>query len=297
MLSFTKHFTFFIVSLALANAAPVVAQKAKYSDSYSIEGFSQPYRFANVAAPIGGIVSSIDAKEGEQVAEGDCLAQLDSKSHQGRVEVARVAKESLGELATAEAQLVADKTRLQRILELSGRHHATAVELLQAKEDVAIAEAGVVRAKDRLDQQAAEYQRLIAESEQYSIRAPFSGVIVEYAKDRGEYVGPGDSTICTIADLSTLRAEFLVPRDFRHKLHIGHQAKILFTVARKTTTGTIEYISPFPNGETSTFTVKMIVDNSAGLLSAGERCQIQDLSQPITSSQPDKDQQLSMREQ
>lgn len=256
----------------LASPIPVGAQTATYNEKYTIQGFSQPARISAVAASIPGILQSRQVCEGDRVRAGVCLVQLDRSIHNAKLEFARVAKEATGELEIARAELAAKRSRLERLTGLAERKHATTVELLQATEDVAVARASVRRAQDRLAQQRADYERLVAESEQYCVKAPFDGVVVEFVKQAGEYVGPGESHICTIADLDELSVEFLVPRPYRGNLAVGASVDIVFTVANRTVTGMVSYISPFPNGETSTYKVKARVDNTKGTLSAGERC-------------------------
>ena len=287
-----------------STAAPIGAQTAEYNDAYTIQGFSQPNRISDVASQTAGIVSSLNADEGDTVRQGDCLVQLDRNVHDQKLELARIAKESRGELENAQAELAAKASRLKRLSALASRNHATPVELMQAEEDLAIARASIQRANDRLAQQTADHARLEAESAQFCITAPFDGVIIEFAKEVGEYVGPGDNTVCTIAELKTLSVEFLLPRHYRKNLNVNDSVDVLFTVSGQTVTGMVHYISPFPNGETNTFTVKARVDNSAGELSAGERCQLQinPASQLSTSLhddpknfQPATPAQLSMR--
>lgn len=284
-----------VVTLLSLAAAPVFAQTATYNEAYTIQGFSQPNRISQVASPITGIVHSLAVSEGQQVHKGDCLVRLDRRVHDEKLELARVAKDSVGDLQSAEAELTSKDARLIRLKELANRNHSTAVELMQAQDDVAIARANVLRVKDRLAQAAAEHARLVAESEQFCITAPFDGVVVKFAKQAGEYAGPGEAVVCTIAELETLSIEFLLPRNLRKGLNVGDQVDVVFTISGQTVAGTIQYISPFPNGETNTYTLKARVDNSSGQLSAGERCQLK--VRPETQVEPDSpsDSRLSAR--
>lgn len=265
----------FTVAILFSLAAtPVFAQTATYNEAYTIQGFSQPSRISQVASSTTGIVDSHAVKEGQRVQMGECLVRLDHRIHNERLELARVAKDSTGELQSAEAELSAKSARLSRLNELANRNHATSVELMQAQEDIAIARANVMKVKDRLAQAAADHTRLLAESEQFCITAPFDGVVIKFAKESGEYVGPGEAVVCTIAELETLSVEFLLPRNFRKSFNVGDQVDVVFTISAQTVSGTIQYISPFPNGETNTYMLKARVDNSSGQLTAGERCQL-----------------------
>lgn len=286
----------FAVSIVLSfAAAPVFGQTATYNEAYTIQGFSQPRRVSKVASSLSGIVYSLEVTEGQHTKKGECLVRLDRRVHDEKLELARVAKDSVGDLQSVDAEFAAKKTRLSRLSELSNRNHATPVELMQAQEDVSIAVANVQRAKDRLAQAAADYARLLAESEQYCIAAPFDGVIVEFAKEIGEYVGPGDVVVCTIADLDTLSVEFLLPRQFRKNFSVGDQVDVGFSVSGQTVTGTVHYISPFPNGETNTYVVKTHVDNSSGQLTAGERCQLNVRPDRSAEAASPGDSQVSVR--
>ena len=280
---------------ALTSQTVVVAQTAKYNDSYTIEGFSQPYQVSAVASGMTGLVDSRCVREGESVRQGDCLLKLDRSVHDAKVELARISASSMGDVDAAKAELNANKTRLKRIQELMSRQHATQVELLQAEELVAVSAARVRRAQDRIEQQKADYARLMAESKQYEILAPFDGVVVEFSKHKGEYVGPGDSTVCTVADLKTLSVEFLVPGHYRHNLAVDNDVSVIFSVARKSARGTIEYISPYPNGETNTYTVKVRVDNQDRRFNAGERCQMQGINQILPSTAGMRSPKVTMR--
>ncbi|QDT04440.1 macrolide transporter subunit MacA [Rubripirellula lacrimiformis] len=275
-----------MIAFALAGNASVVAQSVTYNESYTIQGFSQPVRLSSVAGATSGIIRQRLVREGDVVLQGEALIQLDPTIHQARLELARIAKDAKGEWQIAKAELASKTSRFERIESLVARNHATSVELLQANEDLTIARASLRRAEDRLAQQLADYNRLLAESEQLCIKAPFDGVVVEFTKQVGEFVGPGESTVCTIADLSELSVEFLVPRLYRSNLKIGSEIEVVFTIINRVVVGKIDYISPFPNGETNTYKVKARVDNSDGSLSAGERCLLREIETKSSKMEP-----------
>ncbi|GAB5404683.1 MAG: hypothetical protein Aurels2KO_29140 [Aureliella sp.] len=264
-----------IAVLCALATAPAVGQTAKYDDDYAIQGFSQPIREAMVASPISGIVQQRVAREGQTVAKDELLVRLDSRVYEARLMSARVTAHAKGELDIARAELEVRISRQARLEELAKRNHATEVELTQAGGEVAIARANLQRAQDRQAQQDAECRRLEAELEQHLIRAPFSGVVVELAKELGEYVGAGDVGVAKIADLSELSVEFMLPRSLRSKVKLDDEVKVVFTSSRKKLAGRVTFISPYPNGDSGTYMLKVIVDNREGALNAGERCLLQ----------------------
>lgn len=260
--------------LALFGAVETLAQSINFQNQLPIEGYSQPGRLATLAAPTSGIVAERVAEEGAIVSEGDCIARLDNTIHTELIKLARIAMDSQGEHTAAKAELQASRTRLTRIEELAKRSHASQVELIQAREQVSVAEAGVLVTLDKQRQRKAEYEKLIAEAELYCISAPFNGVLVEYTKEKGEYVGPAEPSLCVLAALDELSIEFLVPRPRRKEVGLHKMATVLFTDNDKTAVGKVIYISPYPNGESNLYTVKVRVSNAEREHEAGMRCQL-----------------------
>ncbi|QDS87623.1 Cobalt-zinc-cadmium resistance protein CzcB [Rosistilla ulvae] len=270
---------------------PASASDYEYSP---IEGFSQPFRTARVAAAVTGIVDARTVAEGSEVLKGDCLLKLDSSVHQELVQISRVALQARGELATAKAELAARRTRFERIETLAGREHATPVELLQAREQVALAEANVLTAQEKQLQRKAEFKKLTAEANQYCVAAPFDGVIVQFLKEEGEYVGAVDPDVCVLAQLNVLSVNFLVPRDRRPEIQVGGHATVQFVDSNRRATGSIYFVSPFPDGETNMYTVKVRVDNADRLLNAGSRCHLLNLDADPNANAADQP-QLTMQ--
>ena len=138
-----------LVGMALLPMAATFAQDNSLANQLPIEGYSQPGRVAKLAAATTGIFEGFLFQEGEQVRLGDCIANLDAMIHVKLVEIARVSKASGGEIKSAEAELQASRTRLSRIVGLANRQHASQVELLQAKENVSIAEANLLITREK----------------------------------------------------------------------------------------------------------------------------------------------------
>lgn len=271
-------FAILVLGMGLPIAAQTHSSKTESQqhdlDLFFIEGFSKPFRSSNVAVATSGIIQEKIVREGTEVRAGEVLARIDDSVHKRLLEIAKIAKESVGELQAASANLGAVEKKLTIIRELAGRGSATPEELLNAESDYETAVANVKTMQEKQLLRNAEYGKLVAESENYSVEAPYDGMLIEYFKERGEFVGPLDPAICLIAELKTLSVDFLVPRAFRGDIAINREIEVHFLESNRRVTGTIYYVSPFPDGETNTYSVKVRVDNSSRELNAGERCQL-----------------------
>lgn len=252
-----------------------IANLGLADDAYMLEGYSQPNRIAKVAAATSGIVDELVAKEGQFIKEGTCIAKLDSKVHEQVMAVARAARDSQGELEAAKAEMEANEKRINIIRDLARRQHASPEEVMRAESEYQISTAHLRTAMEKQQMRKAEYAKLLSESANYCVRAPFSGVIIEFHKQRGEFVGAVDPGVCTIAELSKLSVDFFVPRVYRSQLKVNAEVVVRFVELNKEVRGRIYYISPFPDGETKTYVAKVRIDNANLALNAGEACQLE----------------------
>jgi RND family efflux transporter MFP subunit len=252
-------------------------------EAFIVEGFSQPNRIAKVSASTSGIVKELLVREGSEVKKDECLCRMDSKLQEKLLEIAAINRESKGELQAAETEVKNAEMRLQTLRDLASRQHASEQELQRAVSDFETAQAGLQMALEKQALRNLEFEKLQVATEQFCVRAPFDGVVTEFSKEEGEFVGVADYSVCTVAELSTLSVDFLVPRHYHRELKVDSEINVVFTESQKTVRGIVYYVSPYPNGETNTYSVKIRVDNSDRVLSAGERCQLE--LEPPTSNQ------------
>jgi RND family efflux transporter MFP subunit len=270
----TIHMKHVVLSLLLLFIVTPDLQALQNLPDLYIDGFSRPFREAEVAAASSGILHARVVSEGQAVQAGDTLVEIDDTVHQTLVAIAKAAMESSGELKAALAEQKLRQRRLVTIRDLAQRGHATPDELLRAETEWDLAQAKVYTAQEKELLRELEYKKLIAQLATYSVKAPFPGIVTEFSKTPGEYVGPIDPVVCTIVDLHTLSVDFLVPRSRREQIELGKKMQVRFEETEQEVEGTVYYVSPFPDGETNTYTVKIQVDNPHGTLSAGERCSL-----------------------
>lgn len=263
-----------LLTLALTTIVPLPLS----AQQKSIEGFSQPRRIAQLSAGANGVLSEKVVSEGERVDRGQLIAKLESSVHEALIEIAKAGMQSAGQLQAAMADVKLRQQRLRLVEQLGQQEHASNEELFRAKTEAEFAQANLQTAKEKLLHRQLEYKKLVAQLKTYAVRAPFNGYIVELKKELGEYVGPAAPVVCIFAELEVLSVNFLVPRSQLGELRKGLQAEVLFLQSKREVVGTVHSVSPYPNGETNTYTVKVHVQNSDGGLLAGERCRLKSSS-------------------
>ncbi|MEM7479268.1 MAG: efflux RND transporter periplasmic adaptor subunit [Planctomycetota bacterium] len=262
-------FTALLLVLTLLASHRVDAQSGQVE---FLEGFSQPNRISKLASAGTGIVRTIHVEEGSKVEKGQCLVELDASVHAKQLEAAQLSMQLRGELQAAQSQLASAKQRTSIIRNLASQGSATPEELLRAENETALAAANLLTTKEKLALRKAEFEKLKAESDNYCVRAPFDGILLQTLRAPGEFVGPVDPNVCVVVEIKRLSAEFIVPRKYRPAFVLNDVVDVRFVESALTLAGKIYYISPYANGETGTYKVKVRIENQEQLVNAGERC-------------------------
>jgi membrane fusion protein (multidrug efflux system) len=142
----------------------------------TVAGVISPVRSVGVNAQLGGALLSVRVEEGDQVRQGQVLAEVDSR-------------ELRAQLRSAEAALELAKSTAERSAVLFKDRVVTAAEHERDQAALASAQASAEALRTRLGYA--------------SVRAPISGVITEKRAEAGDLV-QGQGRLFTIADVSTL---------------------------------------------------------------------------------------------
>lgn len=228
-------------------------------------GYVMAGRIIQVNPRIPGTVVELPVQEGDHVAEGDVLAQLDRRQYLSEVNQAKAGLE----LAQANFEELESGAREQDIrkAEAALEEAQSMLELAEAnlrraetlKDTIAPAEYDRMRSnkrqaesrveqlsqtlellkrgarKERLAAAAAEVERakaVLAKAEYYydntTIRASVSGTLLDCSVDRGESVRPESMTgaMFTIADLTRLEAEIDIQERDSPQIKLGQSCLI-----------------------------------------------------------------------
>jgi cobalt-zinc-cadmium efflux system membrane fusion protein len=219
---------------------------------------------AHVVPRVAGIARTINAAEGDEVAEGEVLAVLESR-----------------ELADAKAAYLASLERLALAKENFARADAlidkrivSAKAHLEAKTDYAEARINLRNARQKLFALGIGESRLneIAEEDEadlteYVMRAPLSGTVVARHLTRGESV-PTDREAFVIADVSSVWVDISIYAHDLEQIEAGQTVTVV-TESRLEAEGKIAFVTPNVSEETRTANARVFMANKPMRLRPG----------------------------
>ena len=259
-----------------------------------------PARTSDVGSAVDGRLTELPIVDGQHVAENEPIAQLlrgllEIERAGATAELDR-RRQVLGELqagsrpeeieqaratvAGFEARLSYAKDRLARMARLAERGTSTADELHDAQTELRAVEAQLrgsraalelVESGPRKEQiaqaaaaaavQEAEVQRIDDQLAKHTIRAPFSGWVVERFTEKGQWVARG-GLIARIAELDTLEIEAQVPESSVAALREGAQVRLEFDAATdQAWIGTVARVVPQADLLSRSFPVRIRLEN------------------------------------
>ena len=212
-------------------------------------------RVSHLGPRTEGYVEEIPGELGAEVVAGQLLAVLESPEVGAR----------RADLSEARMILEIAEENFERQQRLAAQGISSRRELLEAEGDFRTAEASVLRATERLAALGASE----GEGAEFTIRAPFAGVIVEKHATRGEIVAPTDR-LFTVADLSDLWVELDIYERDLPKVREG-QGVTVTTAAYPDMAfeGSIVYLADILDPERRTVHARVEVANPDRLLRPG----------------------------
>lgn len=248
----------------------------------TIEGFAEPFQkleLSTTSEP--GLLTAVDVKEGDHVAAGQRLATLDTTVLEASLAIAQLRAGMRGRIVAAEADLRIRRRQLGKLRTLRERGHATQAEIDRAEMDLAVSEAGLVRAQEEQTLSKLEVRRIEAEIQQRYVRSPIDGVVIEVHKHTGEATQISDPRVVTLVQLDPLRVKFSMSVQSAVNLAVGDVLPVKVADLGGGADVRVETVSPVLDASSGTVKVTCVLDNAAGELRSGMRCL---LSVPSSSS-------------
>jgi multidrug efflux system membrane fusion protein len=231
-------------------AAPVLVGKVERKPvplTLDAIGTVEPSRTASVRPQIAGTLLKIDFKEGQQVAEGDLLFEIDPRPFQNA-------------LRSAEAELQKWRVQLENARAQSERYRALDAESAISKEQFRAIEDAERSAAAQLLSGEAGVAGAKLQLDYCSIRAPMAGLTGAYGAHEGDLVSSASAAPLVIVNqISPTHVSFGVPQQY------------LGDIARYRAAGTIAVAATPPGADTAAEKGELIfidnnVDPSTGTL-------------------------------
>ena len=197
----------FLLDPAPAAPRTVAVTRGALERTVTSLGTIKPRDYVDVGAQISGQISKLHVQIGDQVEQGDLLAELDARVQESKV-VANRAK-----LADLSAQLRQRQSELQLARQQNQRNRrlfaAKAIsedELQISTASLAVAEASIASLEAQIDQAQATLDADVTSLGYAEIRAPMSGTIVSLDAVEGQTLNANQTApiILQIADLDTM---------------------------------------------------------------------------------------------
>ncbi|MFT5284380.1 MAG: HlyD family secretion protein [Planctomycetota bacterium] len=272
-------------------------------DGVSASGRIEPLARVAVMSRASGLIKELMVDEGDVVAQGQILAELDREQTEAQLAQQRADQASArARLAAAEARLVEAQVRLEdpelefrrresdRLNQLFKSGDVTLVQcdeaaraladiefrLEQARANLPVLAASIAEATANLDATNAAVERGETALRESTIRSPIDGVVLIRSKEIGDGVssiltaGGNATQMMTLGDLSEMYVEARVDEVDLGRIEVGMQALITVDAHRgHSLDGLVERIAPagsVDNNGIVTFLVRVSVEDPNELL-------------------------------
>ncbi len=221
----------------------------------------------NVAFKVNGYVTDLlqektvdgadrPVQSGDIVKKNTVLAKVDSKDASNSI------KEAGAQVSSAQANFNKAAKDYERAQALFKSNSMTAPDFDSAKQEYE-------NAVSQLNSAKAQQKTAENDLQDFDLKAPLSGVVLQRNVDIGSLVSPG-AVGFVVADTSVMKAVFGVPDTISQGLEIGDPQKFTVqSIPNQEFSGKISEISASADTNSRVFDVKVDVDNSEGLLKVG----------------------------
>lgn len=227
------------VDLAVVIQADTIKESA-FKEAMPFLGAFAANREVSVASETTGKVITVGVEEGQHVVAGNLVAKLDDGVLQAQLQSAKASFDNASATLARYEQAPNGVTKLQ-----------------------------IDNARTQIETDQAQMVQLTRQIRQYTINAPFSGIITARNFDLGAIVSPG-SSLATLTDISQVKLEVSVPEQYIARFKTGMPMKVKTDVYPNTVfNGTVDMVASKADGSHN-YTVKVIVlNNSQVTLKAG----------------------------
>ena len=238
------------------------ARRHEFRPTVRLSGTVEARRTSLVAAEVAGLVTSLDAREGDRVRKGAPLARL----RQTQTRQTLVGREA--DLAEAEARLELARQELARARRLFD-------EGVVSRQTFDIAAAEEAAQRGRVESLKASIAQARDDVSRTVVPAPFSGVVVAEHTQAGEWLAVG-APVAELMDLDELEVDLDVPERYYDAVAVGNPAEVTVeALPGFSAPGKVSAVIPRAERSTRTFPVKVRFPNREGRVGAGMSARVE----------------------
>lgn len=242
--------------LEFTRADIAVVELRALARTLPISGSLSPVTQSTVRSKVPGEIRRVLVREGERVAAGQLLAEIDTVDLQARLDAQVAALEE----NKARLSIAAKNRDNAQKLNKQGFISQNAFDTSQSGFEAAAAAVKSAEAQVRLARNAMQ---------DAVVRAPIDGIVAKKMINAGEKVGV-DSPLVTIVDLAKMEIEVLAPASEIPGIRIGQTASFRVDgFGERSFAGRLERINPTTEPGSRAITVYLSVGNQDGLLKGG----------------------------
>lgn len=252
------------VGTSAPNVEVVTPKRIESSKPISLPASLQPMADTVLYPRANGYVQRFAVDIGEQVKEGQLLAQIETPEIDSQLDQARAAlQKAEAALGQAEAQRDYANTSLARFQRLQPSGVTSQQELDQRAAEARVSETNVVAAAANIEVARADVRRLTQLKAFARVTAPFEGTIIQRTVERGALLSAGNSTpLFRLAQTDPLRVFVQVPQDLAVGAKVGAAAKIsVREYPGRVFEGTISRVAGALDPSTRTMTTEVWLPN------------------------------------
>lgn len=235
------------------------------SDGLTLPGTMEAWNAAKLYARVGGYVKAWYKDIGADVPAGTPLGSIETPELDQQITQARA------DLDIARANAGLAKSTAARWNDLLTDHSVSAQEADEKNGDLAAKNAAVEGA-------VANLNRLLAQKDYATVRAPFAGLVTARNAEIGDLVGPGATNqqpMFDVADVHRIRLYVSVPQSYSAAMKPGLDATLTVPdYPGRTFDAKVAGTSGAINAQTGTLQVQLVADNPGEVLKPGGYAQV-----------------------
>ena len=248
-------------------AAPVKVFKVRrerITEKITYTGTLEAWNKINITPEVGGKIARIHVQEGDRVAQGQLLAELETESIRLQLKQAE-AGVAVAEASHADA--LRNKERMDRLIK-ENAVSAMQVEKIQLAYDAAAAQLEQARAGLNLARHALDVSIM---------KAPFAGVVASRNAEVGDVINPmmggfggGAGGVLTLMDYSKIKIAVAISSEDIGRIRKGQEAVLrVGAIPGRDFRGAVRVVNLTADPLNKKFGVEVVIDNPDAVLRPG----------------------------